>query len=274
MFRKILVLGFMSLATTAYAADHRVEMLNVGADGAKMVFEPAVVFAEPGDTVTFVPTDKSHNAQSEKGLIPEGAEAFKGKINQELTITVEVPGIYGVICQPHRGMGMGMTIVVGGDTSNIGDLKEAKFPKILRERFDAQIAQIEEQVASNNAAPADGAAEATETADAAEEAPAEAAAGGLPTEEALANAKTNYVDFCAACHAENGRGDIGPALRGNGKLADAAAVFKQMKQGGSEMPGFDGVLSDDDILAVGTYIRTNFGNKYGPMTDVDAGIAN
>jgi len=32
-----------------------------------MVFEPALLKNAPGDTVTFVPTDKSHNAESIKG---------------------------------------------------------------------------------------------------------------------------------------------------------------------------------------------------------------
>ncbi|RDE09914.1 c-type cytochrome [Pelagibacterium lacus] len=91
--------------------------------------------------------------------------------------------------------------------------------------------------------------------------------------EAMALAKTNYDDFCAACHAANGSGDIGPSLRGNGKLADAAFVYRQIAQGGSEMPGFVDVLSTDELLALATYVRTNFGNDYGPVTEEDAGLA-
>src|SRR5690606_8934599 len=78
------------------------------------------------------------------------------------------------------------------------------------------------------------------------------------SKEALAAAKTNFEDFCASCHAANGAGDIGPSLRGNGKLADAAFVYRQITQGGSEMPGFQDVLSQEEILALATFIRTNF----------------
>ena len=53
-------------------------MLNKGKDGA-MVFEPAGVKIAAGDTVTFIPTDKGHNAESIKGMIPDGATEFKGK---------------------------------------------------------------------------------------------------------------------------------------------------------------------------------------------------
>lgn len=33
----------------------------------RMVFKPNFVMAEPGDTITFVPTDKGHNAEIIKG---------------------------------------------------------------------------------------------------------------------------------------------------------------------------------------------------------------
>ena len=49
------------LAMPAFAADFEVHMLNKGADGA-MVFEPLLIRIAPGDTVTFIPTDKGHNA--------------------------------------------------------------------------------------------------------------------------------------------------------------------------------------------------------------------
>lgn len=81
-----------------------------------------------------------------------------------------------------------------------------------------------------------------------------------------------YRDFCSACHASNGRGDIGPALTG-GALADAHHVYRQINEGRSEMPGFGGVLSEEEILAVGTFVRNRFGNSHGPLTRENAGIA-
>lgn len=105
------VLALM-LTGAAQGADHQVKMLNKGEKGS-MVFEPDFVLAAPGDTVTFVPTDKSHNAESIKGMIPEGAEPFKGKTNEQVVVTLGADGVYGVKCLPHYGMGMVALIVVG-----------------------------------------------------------------------------------------------------------------------------------------------------------------
>ncbi|TPK93946.1 pseudoazurin [Mesorhizobium sp. B2-4-12] len=99
-------------AGTASAEEHVIQMLNKGEKGA-MVFQPAFTRAVPGDTVKFVPTDKSHNAETIKGMLPDGAEAFKGKPSEEITVTLTKEGVYGVKCAPHYGMGMVALIVVG-----------------------------------------------------------------------------------------------------------------------------------------------------------------
>jgi pseudoazurin len=130
----VVMAGF--LAAPAFAADHQVQMLNKGEAGA-MVFEPAFVQAQPGDTVTFVATDKSHNAETIKGMLPEGAEAFKGKINETITVTLDAPGVYGVKCAPHFGMGMVALVVVGDPAVNVEEAKGVKVPPKAQERFDA-----------------------------------------------------------------------------------------------------------------------------------------
>lgn len=48
---------FVGLTSPALAAEIKVKMLNRGTEGV-MVFEPALVKIEPGDTVKFVATDK------------------------------------------------------------------------------------------------------------------------------------------------------------------------------------------------------------------------
>lgn len=133
-----LILG----AAPAFAATFEVHMLNKGADGQTMVFEPALTKIAVGDTVTFIPTDKGHDAQSIDGLIPEGAEAFKGKMGQDLSVTFTVPGAYGVKCSPHFAMGMVALIVVGDAPANLDAIKAAKLPKPARARFDAAVAQL------------------------------------------------------------------------------------------------------------------------------------
>lgn len=129
------------MAFAAQAADHEIHMLNKGADGA-MVFEPGGLKVAPGDTVTFVPTDKSHNAESVKELIPAGAEPFKGKMNETIKVTFTVPGAYVVKCAPHFGMGMTAVVVVGDAPANLDAVKSAKLPKKARERLDKDLGAL------------------------------------------------------------------------------------------------------------------------------------
>ena len=109
------------LAGGARAAEVEVKMLNKGADGV-MVFEPAFVKVAHGDTVKFVSTDKGHNAESIKGMLPEGAAPFVGKNNEDIAVKFEQEGVYGIKCLPHYGMGMVAMIVVGSP----GNLDQAK----------------------------------------------------------------------------------------------------------------------------------------------------
>lgn len=131
----------LMLAGAAHAADHQVQMLNKGEKGA-MVFQPDYIAAAPGDTITFIPTDKSHDAQSIKGMIPEGVEPFKGKINQEVTVTVDKEGIYGVKCTPHYGMGM-VALIVVGEPTNLEEAKAVKHAGKARQVMAELLAQAE-----------------------------------------------------------------------------------------------------------------------------------
>ena len=111
-FTLTVALAAMPLSA-AFAADHRVLMLNKDSEGRTMQFEPAFLKVAPGDTVTFVPQDKTHNSESIAKAMPEGAKGWKGKINEELTVTFDVEGFYGHKCLPHAGMGMVGLIQVG-----------------------------------------------------------------------------------------------------------------------------------------------------------------
>jgi pseudoazurin len=138
----ILAAGFAALmiAGGAQAADHEVQMLNKGEKGA-MVFQPNFVQAAPGDTITFIPTDKGHDAESIKGMIPDGAEPFKGKIGQEIKVTLDKEGVYGVKCTPHYGMGMVM-LVVAGKPVNLEAAKAVKHPGFAKKRFETIFTEI------------------------------------------------------------------------------------------------------------------------------------
>jgi len=125
----------IAMAGTAGAAEHEVKMLNKGEKGA-MVFEPDFLKVEAGDTIKFVATDKGHNAESIKGMLPEGAKAFKGKINEEIVYTVEKEGVYGIKCTPHYAMGMIM-LVVAGEPVNAEEAKAVKHPGKAKNHFAA-----------------------------------------------------------------------------------------------------------------------------------------
>lgn len=110
-----LLVGFGSL----FSADHIVELLNKGKDGAQ-VFEPGFVYAQPGDTITFVATDPTHNAKSV--LVPAGAQEFKSpgatmKKGEKFTVTLSKEGVYVYECTPHTAMGMVGIIQVGKATN-------------------------------------------------------------------------------------------------------------------------------------------------------------
>lgn len=126
----------------AFAAEHEVHMVNKGANGDTMVFEPSLIRVAAGDTVKFIPTDKSHNAESIRGMLPDGAELFKGKINQEIDVTFTVPGVYGVKCLPHLAMGMVALVVVDDPAVNLEAAKAVKNPPKAKERFDAMFAEL------------------------------------------------------------------------------------------------------------------------------------
>jgi pseudoazurin len=130
----------------AHAADYAVKMLNKGAAGA-MVFEPAFLALEPGDSVTFVPTDKGHDAASIDGMMPDGAAPFAGKINQEITVVFEVPGAYGVKCVPHYGIGM-VALFVVGDPGNVAEAAAVTHPGKAKQVFAALFGELATALAS------------------------------------------------------------------------------------------------------------------------------
>ena len=133
-------ISILALAGGASAEEHVVQMLNKGEKGA-MVFQPAFVTAAPGDTVKFVPTDKTHDAESIKGMLPDGAEPFKGKPSEEITVTLTKEGVYGVKCAPHYGMGMVALIVVGKPV-NLDTAKAVKHPGKAKTVFADLFTQV------------------------------------------------------------------------------------------------------------------------------------
>jgi pseudoazurin len=146
--RKLMMLAtaavLMTMAGGAFAAEVEVKMLNKGTEGGMMVFEPALVKIAPGDTVKFVATDKGHNVESIKGMLPADAAPIAGKSGEDLSVTLDKPGVYGVKCLPHYGMGMVAMIVVG-TPANLDEAKAApqigKAKQVMAGLFDRLAAQ-------------------------------------------------------------------------------------------------------------------------------------
>ncbi len=126
----------------AAAKDIVVHMKNQGAEGS-MVFEPSFIKAAPGDTIRFVPTNPSHNAETMANMLPAGATPMKGAMNKEVTMTVTKPGLYGIKCMPHYSMGMVALVQVGKVTpADIAAAKAVKLPPFAAKRMTAALAKV------------------------------------------------------------------------------------------------------------------------------------
>ena len=133
--------GLLVRARRVLAAEHEVQMLNEGPDGQRNWFEPAVVYAQPGDIIRFVPTDKGHNSAAI--VVPDGAEKWNGKLSKEISVTPEVPGLYAYKCTPHFGLGMVGLIAVGDPTINLEAVKSARYPGKARSVAAELIKEVE-----------------------------------------------------------------------------------------------------------------------------------
>ncbi len=85
-----------------------------------------------------------------------------------------------------------------------------------------------------------------------------------------------FSDNCAACHQEDGKGIEGafPALAGDPfVLADARRVIHVVLEGRGGMPTFKADMTDAQIAAAITHVRTSWGNAASPVTaEAVAGI--
>ena len=125
LFKKIfIVIPVLLFSYELFSEVHTVKMLNQGSTGV-MVFEPAVLKIDIGDTVTFVATDAAHNSASIPGMLPANATAWNGQLSRDISVTFDIPGIYGYQCTPHAMMAMVGIIQVGDDLSNLQSVKNS-----------------------------------------------------------------------------------------------------------------------------------------------------
>jgi len=135
----VMVLTFLGtiFLQAANAADMTIEMLNKRDDGAKMVYGTDIARVEVGTSVTWIPAQKGHNVEFIAG--PDGWKApKKSKINEEVTITFDTPGVYLYQCTPHATMGMIALVVVGDGDNDVSKAKvrgksKRKLKELLKE---------------------------------------------------------------------------------------------------------------------------------------------
>ncbi|NNJ68500.1 MAG: pseudoazurin [Boseongicola sp.] len=148
------MLGATALASVPFKAladghtTHMVEMLNKEPDGSeRQVFNPPVIKIAEGDSVNFVSTDRGHNSASNADMLPEGAEEWKGGINDDIEVTFTVPGVYGYFCTPHQSAGMVGLVLVGDVTQEqIDAAKEVRQRGKARARYEDYFAMAEEMI--------------------------------------------------------------------------------------------------------------------------------
>ena len=126
MYKLLSVVFLIWSSVAALAGTIEVEMLTKNDAGDRMVFSQELIRAEVGDVIRFLPTERSHNAQSVKGALPDGQKSFKGKQNKEVEYLVTETGLTVVVCAPHQAMGMVALIVVGNDLSNAPQILDAR----------------------------------------------------------------------------------------------------------------------------------------------------
>lgn len=75
-----------------------------------------------------------------------------------------------------------------------------------------------------------------------------------------------FHSLCQGCHMQDAQGATGaaayPALAHNPKLRSAAYPVYMVLHGRKAMPPLRYFLSDAQVAAVVTYVRTHFGNNY------------
>jgi mono/diheme cytochrome c family protein len=102
------------------------------------------------------------------------------------------------------------------------------------------------------------------------------AAGTAQVAGAATLGETTFQENCSACHQKTGLGVKGafPALAGDkfvmGPIPPLAATVLNGRGG---MPTFKSELSDAQIAAALTYVRSSWGNKAKPVTPAEVAAA-
>ncbi|MBT5649558.1 MAG: pseudoazurin [Rhodospirillaceae bacterium] len=139
----VLTFLFLVVPVSVNAADKSIEMLNKDPGSKERnIYSPALVQIEPGDTVTWVATDRGHNVEFVRGAIPKGVKPFRSALSKDVSYTFSTPGAYVYKCTPHYGQGMVGIVIVGDMPENLSAIAAKKFPGKADKRIEALLAPL------------------------------------------------------------------------------------------------------------------------------------
>lgn len=139
-----LLVPLIMISMNVAAEEYAVEMRST-TDHGNFRFVPALLRIEPGDSVRFLPVDPGHNAETIQGMLPPGADPFRGRIDEEFVVTFDVNGVYGYKCLPHYALGQVGLIVVGDAAPNFEEAATVSHPGRARTEFEALFTDLGQQ---------------------------------------------------------------------------------------------------------------------------------
>ncbi|MCJ8318192.1 MAG: plastocyanin/azurin family copper-binding protein [Colwellia sp.] len=141
---KLICFYLLFCSSLINAQEHIVHLKTMGTNGKMMVFEPILSKISVGDTVNFIPSDASHNAESFS--VPTEKSTFKTPYGKATKITFNEEGIVLVKCLPHFSLGMIGIIVIGENVDKkkaVSDWQTIRAGvAINKEVIDQALAQI------------------------------------------------------------------------------------------------------------------------------------
>ncbi len=198
----------------------------------------------------------------------EGGGAFPSLVGSEVVLG----DAHALLALPLQGAGAMpgfATTLTDAEIADVSTYVRTSWGNDAGEIDAATVAEVRDELGADpGPEPAEEAEEPAEPEDADE--PDDADAEEAPEEvewDAELGAQV-YGANCAACHGVEGQGVPGafPALAGNAFLnADAPFVIHVPMYGRAGMPAFGG-LSDEEMAAVVSYMRTSWGNDAGAVT--------
>lgn len=131
---KMVKIGVFSLALAASVAASAAEIAVIAGPRNFDPIDPdlniSLVKAQPGDTISWK-NMSTHNTKSIE--VPEGAQHWEGKLNEDFHVTLDKPGAYVYECVPHASMGMVGVILVGdGKPANLDAINASSNPLVKR----------------------------------------------------------------------------------------------------------------------------------------------